>query len=132
MMKEMEATYFLVGKKNSLGVIAGSVLVILAAAGFVGWLSAKSALDHDFARQTFYQPDSSPPLGERLKDGPALVRSGGILLLSYGSECPLGSVQLSDVAIQVIKQGAVQYTTTARGANDSSGWERLTFKTCKI
>lgn len=132
MMKEMEATYFLVGKKNSVGTIAGSVLVLLAAAGFVGWLAAQSALERDIAGRVFLRHGQTPPIGERLMHGPALIRSGGILLLSNGNKCPPGSVQLSDVAVQVIRQGAVQYKTAGHDASGNIDWQRQAFKTCKI
>lgn len=132
MMKELEATYFLVHKKHSLGAITGSVIAIALAAGVVGWMAAQSVGNHDTVRQSFYQPDASPPIGERLKYGPALVRSGGILLLSNGDECPLGSVQLSDVAIQVIKQRTEQFEITGRSAASGASWSGQTYKTCKI
>ena len=132
MMKELEATYFLVPKKQSLGAITGSIVAVALAAGVVGWMAAESVHSNNVARQALYQPDTSPPIGERLKYGPALVRSGGILLLSNNDECPLGSVQLSDVAIQVIRQRAEQFEITGRSALGNTRWNGRTYKTCKI
>lgn len=118
--------------KQSQRSCTGAMIAATIAATAAGWIAASVVHDRGPVLQSFYQPETSPPIGDRLMDGPALVRTGGILLLSEGSECPLGSTQLSDVAIQVIKQRAEQYEITARRTVDSAGWTGRTYKTCKI
>lgn len=131
-IKELEATYFLVPKKQSISTVGATVAAIALVAGVAGWMAAESVHSNTATRQSFYQPDASPPIGERLKHGPALVRSGGILLLSDSGECPMGSVQLSDVAIEVIKQRAEQFAITGRSTASGTSWHGRTYKTCKI
>ncbi|MEM9107539.1 MAG: hypothetical protein AAGC96_17980 [Pseudomonadota bacterium] len=131
-LKEMEAMSLLAEDKPSHRSCTGAMLVAAVVAAAVGWIAAGVVEDRRPVLQSFYQPDVSPPIGNRLMEGPALVRTGGILLLSDGAECPLGSTQLSDVAIQVIKQQAEQYEVTARRTAETEGWTGRTFITCKI
>lgn len=131
-LKEMEAVHLLADQKPNKRSCAGAMVVLTIAAAAAGWIAANVVHDRRPVLQSFYQPDTSPPIGDRLMDGPALVRTGGILLLSQGAECPLGSIQLSDVAIQVIKQRAEQYEVTARRTAETSSWSGRTYKTCKI
>ena len=107
-------------------------MMALTIAAAAGWTAATIVYDHKPATYGFYQPDASPPIGNRLIDGPALVRTGGILLLSDDSECPLGSTQLSEVAVQVIKQRAEQFQITDRRGAETAAWTDRTYKTCKI
>ncbi|MEM6461521.1 MAG: hypothetical protein AAF724_06370 [Pseudomonadota bacterium] len=132
MMMELEALHFLVSKKKSLGAHTMLLLAVMLIAGLLGWMAANSVRDSDFAGRSNYTAGFSAPIGERLKSGPALIRSGGILLLSSGEECPLGSTELSHVAVEVIKQGAAHYELiSSRGPADTIR-ERQIYKTCKI
>ena len=128
----MEAVRLLATTKTSRHSSAGTMIALAIAAAAAGWIASGIVHDRPTVARSFYEPDSSPPIGDRLINGPALVRSGGILLLSNGGECPLGSTRLSDVAIQVIKQRAEQYEITARRTADTTGWTGRTYKTCKI
>ena len=131
-LKEMEAIHLLADRKPQERSCTGVMIALTIAAATAGWIAASVVQDRTPVFQTFYQPDASPPIGDRLMDGPALVRTGGILLLSDGANCPMGSTQLSDAAIQVIKQRAEQYETTARRTAQAAGWSGSTYKTCKI
>ena len=131
MLNEMEAIRFLARKKPKSTSVAGKIVALTIAAAF-GWTAASVVHDRKSSTYGFYQPDASPPIGNRLIDGPALVRTGGILLLSHDSECPMGSTQLSEVAVQVIKQRAEQFKITDRNGADAQGWTGRTYKTCKI
>lgn len=131
MRNEMEAIRFLARKQSRRRSVIGSMMALTIAAA-AGWTASTIVYDHKPATYGFYQPDASPPIGNRLIDGPALVRTGGILLLSDDSECPLGSTQLSEVAVQVIKQRAEQFQITDRRGAETAAWTDRTYKTCKI
>ena len=129
MRNEMEAIRFLAKKKPRRRFDFGTVMALTIAVA-AGWTAASIVYDHKPGTYGYYQPDESPPIGNRLIDGPALVRTGGILLLSDDSECPLGSTQLSEVAVQVVKQQAEQFSD--RTSAETAGWTDRTYKTCKI
>lgn len=132
MLNEMEAIRFLARNKSRRRSAIATMMALTIAAAAIGWTAASIVYDHKPATYGFYQPDASPPIGNRLIDGPALVRTGGILLLSDDNECPLGSTQLSEVAIQVVNQQAEQFEISDRKTADTAILTDRTYKTCKI
>ncbi len=131
MMKKLETVNTPVSERPLFGTFVGTIICISMALGLVCLQTAKSLTEADIAGRTTVQLENEPPSPVQPETGPKLDRTGAILHLSKGSQCPPGSVQLSGFPLQAYGQGTEQHQPSRGESTGEMPWGRPGFKTCK-
>lgn len=133
MKKELEAEYFLFGRRTILGGIIGVFIVT----SLISWSSARATLEASSEGEMIRNIKKGSKHATDLIKGNRLLPLGSLLLVDIRAKCPQNYLRIASVGLKTLEDDDGLYQRSLNATRDSTysekskaNWDRRIYKVC--